>query len=113
VVRALTDEVGPRPAGSEGFARAAAWAVLKMNDAALSNVHAEDVKVTPWIRVSESAEIVWPAKQRLAMTALGGSVSTPEGGIEGEIVEAESLDALGALSDDVVRGKIVLVNVTT
>lgn len=113
LVRSLSDDVGPRPAGSEAFAKAAAWGLVHMRDAGLSNVHLEDAKVKPWIRLSERGDVVAPTKQHLSLTMLGGSISTPEGGLEGEVIEAESLEALSALPDDAVRGKIAFVGVVT
>src|SRR3974390_607623 len=47
-VRSLTDEVGPRMAGSPGDAAAVAWGIKTMKDLGLQSVHAEPVKVTHW-----------------------------------------------------------------
>jgi len=104
--RSLADEVGPRPAGSEGDRAAVAWAVAKMKSIGLSNVRAERVKVTVWTRGVETGEILFPHRQKLFLTALGGSVATPPGGIEGEVFEAASLEDLEARGAQA-RGKIV------
>jgi Zn-dependent M28 family amino/carboxypeptidase len=68
------------------------------------------VTVPHWVRGDEHAELLAPESQRLAVTALGGSVLTPEGGLEAEVVEVPTLEAIEALSADDVRGKIVFVN---
>ena len=54
------------------------------------NVHAEKVRVPVWQRGVETGEVTAPWPQKLALTALGGSVPTPEGGLEGEIIELPS-----------------------
>ena len=45
----------------------------------------------------------------LRVTALGGSVATPEGGIEAEVVEVRSFEQLQAMGD-AVKGKVVFFN---
>lgn len=107
IVRSLVDEVGPRMSGSTGDERAVAWAVRTMNELGLKNVHTERVEVPHWERGDATASLIEPIAQPLVLAALGGSVGTPEGGVEGEVVRVASLEALAALSDDAVRGKIV------
>jgi hypothetical protein len=106
--RSLADEVGPRPAGSAGDRSAVAWALARMRSLGLSNVRAERVRVTVWTRGVETGEILSPHRQTLALTALGGSIGTPAGGIEGEVFEAASLEDLEArAAAGQARGKIV------
>jgi carboxypeptidase Q len=109
IVRSLTDEVGPRLAGSPGDAAAVAWAVRTMTALGFSNVHSEPVLVPHWERGEEAARVVAPVSQRLVITALGGSVPTAPEGLEAEIVETDSLEALGKLGE-AVRGRIVFMN---
>jgi carboxypeptidase Q len=104
--RSLADDVGPRPAGSDGDRAAVVWAVAKMKLLGLSNVRAERVRVTVWTRGVETGEILSPHRQKLFLTALGGSVATPPAGIEGEVFEAASLEDLEARGAGA-RGKIV------
>src|SRR5688572_25538841 len=89
----LADEVGPRLAGSSGDARAVAWALDKMKILGLSNVRAEPVQVPHWERGEASAEFVAPYAQRLHLVALGGSVATPDAGLEAEVVGVPTLEA--------------------
>ncbi len=103
----LSDEVGPRLAGSDGDALAVKWAVEKMTALGLVNVHTEPVTVPHWVRGEERAELMAPVSRRLAVTALGGSVPTPDGGLEAEVVSVPSLEGLRALADDQVKGRIV------
>jgi len=110
LVQDLCDRVGPRPAGSENGRKAIAWAVDKMKSLGLQNVREEPVTVPHWVRGDERGELVSPESQRLSVTALGGSVETPEGGLEADVVEVPTLEAIDALSSDDVRGKIIFVN---
>ncbi len=111
VARSLSDEVGPRLAGSEGDARAVAWGVRTMNAMGFANVHTEPVMVPVWKRGAESAELVSPSHQPLAVTALGWSGSTPKGGVTAEVMEVDTVLALTNLPKDAAKGKIVFANV--
>jgi carboxypeptidase Q len=107
-LRTLTDGVGPRLAGSPGDAAAVAWGLATMKSLGFVNVRAEPVTVPHWRRGDEVGELLSPAPQRLILTALGGSVPTPQGGVEADVVEAESLEGVDALGERA-KGKIVLV----
>jgi carboxypeptidase Q len=106
----LTDTFGHRLAGEQSLADAIVWAVAQMRRDGLENVRAEKVMVPHWVRGAESAEIVAPVRDRLAMLGLGNSVGTPPEGLEAEAVVVRSfaeLDARGAA----LGGKIVVYNV--
>lgn len=107
IVQSLVDEVGPRLAGSEADARAVAWAVQKMKALGLSNVHTEHVEVSEWRRGPAHGRLVAPVTQPLSLVALGGSIGTPEQGVEADVVRVESIEALDALPREQVVGKIV------
>ncbi len=115
-VRSLTVEVGPRLAGSPGDRAGVAWGVRTLKDLGFKNVRAEKVTVPHWERGAESGEIVSPSSlmgqlaQPVAVAALGGSVGTPEGGIEAEVIEVPSVEALDRLDPAKARGKIVFIN---
>ena len=112
-LRRLTDEVGPRMSGSPGDRAAVAWAVDVTKSLGFSAVRAEPVTVPAWQRGAEWGEVVSPFPQRLVLAALGGSVATPETGLEAEVVEASSLEALEAMakaSPGAVKGKIVFLS---
>jgi carboxypeptidase Q len=110
IVRSLCDEVGPRLAGSPADRAAVAWAARTMQGLGLSNVHTESVRVTHWERGEGHAELVSPVAQRLAVAALGGSVGTPAGGVEADVVEAASIAELEKLDPAKVHGKIVFLD---
>ncbi len=109
-VASLTDTAGPRLAGSPGDPLAVAWGLARMEALGLSSVHAEPVTVRAWVRGEERVEVVSPAPHRLAAAALGGSVGTPAGGLDAEVVRVGSLEALRALAPEQARGRIVFVD---
>jgi carboxypeptidase Q len=106
----LTDTYGSRLSGSANLERAIEWAIETMKADGLENVRAEPVLVPTWVRGHESAEIVDPPRHPVAMLGLGGTVPTPPGGLEAEVVAVRSFDELRARRDEV-RGRIVLYDV--
>jgi len=105
----LTTEVGQRLAGTEAEARARDWAAARLKALGFANVHIETYDMPVWVRGAESAEIVAPFPQKLALAALGNSGATPPAGITAQVIGFESLDALIAADPAKVRGKIVFV----
>ncbi len=101
----LCDGAGPRLAGSPGQKRAeaigAAW--LKADGLRVS---LDPLKVPVWVRGEASLGVTVPRAESLAVLALGGSVATPEAGIEAPIVVIRDFSQLSAA----VKGKIVLYN---
>jgi carboxypeptidase Q len=110
IVEGLTTEVGQRLAGTEAEERARNWAVAKLKAMGFSNVRIENFTIPVWTRGAESAEIVSPFPQKLAVTGLGNSASTGPAGITGEIIGFGSIDELRAAPDERVRGKIVFID---
>lgn len=104
IVTSLTTEVGPRLAGSQAEARARVWAIKTLTERGFANVRNEPFEMNAWERHEEGAEILTPYPQPLAVTALGGSVSTKEDGLSAEVELFETLEDLkrapaGSLSD--------------
>jgi hypothetical protein len=110
IIEGLTTEVGQRMGGTEAEARARDWAVNTLRTLGFSNVRIERFAMPVWTRGAESAEILAPFPQKLALTAFGNSASTPAGGIVGEVVGFDALSDLIAAPDAAVRGKIVFVS---
>ena len=54
--------------------------------------------------------MVLGTNQKIVLTALGGSSSTPAEGLTGDVVVVNTFDELTALGRDKVAGKIVLFN---
>lgn len=107
IVQSLTTEVGPRLAGTTGDTAAVAWALTTLKDLGFSNVHAEPVTVPRWVRGTARVEITGPYPQLLVATSLGGSIGTPDDGIEAPVVQVSNLDDLAQLQPNDVQGKIV------
>ncbi len=108
---ALCDGIGPRLSGSAGDRASREWALETMRSDGLENVRSEPVLVPHWIRGDEEASLIRPARRPLGLTTLGGSIGTPPGGLEADVVMVTSFDELEALPDAEVRGRIVLFNV--
>src|SRR6266545_3300520 len=70
----LTDTIGNRLSGTAALDRAIQWAVDEMKQDGLENVHTERVMVPKWVRGTESADIVEPARHAIVMLGLGNSV---------------------------------------
>jgi Zn-dependent M28 family amino/carboxypeptidase len=109
-VMSLVTEVGPRSAGSSGDAAAVRWALNKLGSLGFSNVRTQDVLVPRWVRGHAEVTLAGPVPQPLVAVALGGSVGTSEEGVEAQVLEVASLDALNALPAATVGGKIVFIN---
>ena len=109
LLESLTTEIGPRPAASAAMHRAADWAVAHLTALGFENVHREAINMPAWTRGQETAEVTAPFPQRLVITALGGSVATPPGGIEAEIALFHSYDDLLAAAPGSLTGKIAVV----
>ena len=110
IVEGLTTEVGQRLAATEAEERAREWAVKKLTAMGFANVHVEPFDMPVWVRGAESAEIISPFPQKLAVAALGYSGSTGAQGVTGEIAYFESVDALRLAPDAAVKGKIVFID---
>src|SRR5713101_1207419 len=112
----LTENIGPRPAGSPQAQAASEYVASEMRKLGL-DVHLEEALVSHWVRGEEKAELVeFPGQppqvnQKIILTALSGGTATPAEGITAEVVVVHSFDELTALGRDKVAGKIVLFNV--
>ena len=89
----LTDNIGPRLSGSKGAALAVRWTTQQFRAWGI-DVRNERVVVPHWVRGEERARLVSHNDQRIVLTALGGSVATPAGGLTGEVIEVQSFDHL-------------------
>jgi hypothetical protein len=111
----LTNNIGPRLSGSPQAQKAVEYLAAELRRLGLE-VTLEKVMVPHWVRGEESAQLVeWPGMvagttQKVYVTALGGSVATPAGGITAEIVVVNDFEELKALPDSAVKGKIVVYN---
>ena len=109
IVTSLTTEVGPRLAGSEAEARARAWAVDMLAEKGFANVRIELFEMDAWERHEEGAEILAPYPQPLAVTALGGSISTEKEGLSAQVALFETLEDLKRAPEGSLSGRIAYV----
>lgn len=107
----LTTQIGPRLSGSPGADRAVAWTERVMIRAGLTNVRLVPCMVPKWVRGDREFAAMSVGERKLALNvcALGGSVGTPSGGVEAEVIEVHSLAEAEALGDRG-KGKIVFFN---
>ncbi|HEX6884478.1 MAG TPA: M28 family peptidase [Planctomycetota bacterium] len=100
-----------RLSGSEGAARAVEWGRATMLALGLENVRLEPVRVPHWERGElEELVVVEPAAhagERLPILALGGSVATPAGGTQAEVIAVTSFEELAQRAAEA-AGKLVL-----
>ena len=114
-LRHLTDNIGPRIAGSAQAQHAVEYVANEMR-ALGATVTLEKTTVPHWVRGEETGALTtWPGgapntTQKVVLTALGGSVATPHDGISAPVVVVDSFSALRALPKDAVKGKILLFN---
>ena len=110
ITESLTTEIGPRVGGSPEEAKAREWAVAKFKEIGLQNVRIEPFTMPYWERGIETASILSPNPQQLYITSLGGSVATPEGGIEAELVYFPTFEDLKNAPEGGLDGKIVFIS---
>lgn len=111
----MSNNIGPRLSGSAQAQRAVEYVADEMRALGL-DVRLQEVKVPHWVRGTETGEIVeFPGMapgttQKVVLTALGGSVATPESGLAADVIVVSDFAELGRLGRGEVQGKIVLFN---
>jgi len=103
----LSDRFGHRFSGSASLEAAIDWVLAEMQRDGLQNVRGEPVMVPRWVRGAESLELVRPRRAPVPMLGLGGSIGTPRGGIEAEVMVVTTFEELQQRAAEA-RGKIVL-----
>jgi Zn-dependent M28 family amino/carboxypeptidase len=111
----LSNNIGPRLSGSPQAQTAVEYVAAELRKLGLE-VQLEKVMVPHWVRGEETGALteypgMSPATtQKIVLTALGGSVATPNEGLTAEVVVVNNFDELTALGRERVAGKIVLFN---
>ncbi len=110
MLRSLCETAPARLSGSPNAARAVEWGLTTMREIGLSNVRAEPVRVPHWERgTPETCELVGDDGAVLGayrILALGGSIATPPGGVEAEVVRVRGFEELETRADEL-AGRIV------
>src|SRR5215472_11708467 len=108
----LTENIGPRLSGSPQAEAAVNYVAAELKQLGL-DVELEKVTVPHWVRGAETADLVeYPgqaqgANQKVVLTALGGSTSTPADGLTAEVVVVNNFEELKSLGREKISGKIV------
>jgi len=101
--------LGPRFAGSEQATESVLY-FKEVLDSLGFETKLQEVKVPRWVRGPQ--ERAWMLEgetaREMSVTALGGSIATPEGGLRGKIVEINSFEQLDSLN---LEGKIAFFNI--
>jgi len=111
----LSNNIGARLSGSAQAQRAVEYVAAELRKLGLE-VQLEKVMVPHWVRGAETADLTeFPGMapgttQKVVLTALGGSVATPNDGVTAEVVVVNNFEELQALGRERVAGKIVLFN---
>lgn len=111
----LSNNIGPRLSGSPQAQAAVEYVAAELRKLGLE-VRLEKVMVPHWVRGEETGALTdYPGMapnttQKIVLTALGGSVATPNDGLTAEVVVVDNFDELRALGRERVAGKIVLFN---
>ncbi len=108
-LRVLCDEIGGRVSGTEAGRNARAFVERLFNRYQLSNVHEEPFEMFGWERGPFACEFIEPYRKQLHAVALANTPSTPDEGIEAEVIDVghgnpAQLEPLGSE----VAGKFVL-----
>lgn len=111
----LSNNIGPRLSGSKQAQRAVEYVADEMRHLG-AEVRLQKLKVPHWERGVETGElVVFPGmaagtRQKVVLTALGGSVATSADGLTADVVVVTSYEELNRLGRKGVEGKIVLFN---
>lgn len=111
-LRELTDSYGGRLTGSPAYQRASEWAVAKFHSYGITNVHVEPFTIpNGWQRGWANGEMLAPISRHLYIESLGWSVSTPPGGVKGDVVVLSDISPEKIKSQaGQIKGHIVLLD---
>ena len=105
-LRDLADAFGGRLSGSPTYEHAAEWAVTQFRSDGIQNVRMEAFTIpNGWQRGWAQGEMTSPMERPLHVASLGWSPSTPQGGVQGDVVvisdlSPDSIAAQGAQIKD-------------
>lgn len=112
-LRQLTKDIGHRLSGSQSAFDAMDWGQGVLEGYGADSVWVMPVQVPSWTRgtVATATAIIDGEAHPLHVTALGGSVGTPnDEPLRAQVVQVKSLDRLGELPREDVEGRLVLFN---
>ena len=104
--------LGGRPSGSVSAERAVQYTKTELEKLGVDKVWLQPVMVPKWTRgLAEYAYVLIKGNTTTVnITALGGSVATPDAGLKAEVIEVQGLEDLARYGKDQIEGKIVFFN---
>lgn len=109
----LSNEIGGRLSGSLEAEKAVQYTKEVMQEIGLDSVWLQPVLVPKWTRGVPEYSYIETApgiSSVVNVCALGGSVSTPDGGLKAEVIEVKGIEELEVLGKEAIEGKIVFYN---
>lgn len=109
----LSNQIGPRLSGSYNAERAVQYTKEELEKLGLDKVWLQSVMVPKWVRgPKETAyvEVAGNSRRDVKITALGGSIAAPAGGIKARVIEVQGIKDLSKLGENEIKGKIVFFN---
>jgi carboxypeptidase Q len=108
----LSNQIGGRLSGSENAEKAVQYTKTELEKLGLDKVWLQPVMVPKWVR-GEKEEAYFQINNDILnvnICALGGSVATPNLGLEAQVIEVQNFEELEAIGKDQIKGKIVFFN---
>lgn len=109
----LSNDIGARLSGSLNAQKAVEYTKKQLDSLGLDKVWLQPVMVPKWVRGGKEyayAETAPGVTRDLKITALGGSVATPEGGTKAKVIEVQGIEDLARYGEARIKGKIVFFN---
>ncbi|NAS11209.1 M20/M25/M40 family metallo-hydrolase [Poritiphilus flavus] len=109
----LSNQIGGRLSGSVQAEQAVRYTRIQLDSLGLDRVWLQSVMVPKWVRGTPEFAYIETRPgitSNVPITALGGSVSTPVGGIKAKVIEVQGIEDLAVKGRDQIEGKIVFYN---
>ncbi len=109
----LSNQIGGRLSGSVQAEQAIAYTKAELDSMGLDRVWLQPVMVPKWVRGTPEFAYIESKPgytSNVPICALGGSVSTPPGGVKANVIEVNELSDLETIGKEKIQGKIVFFN---
>ncbi|MGB5377333.1 M28 family peptidase, partial [Muriicola sp.] len=109
----LSNQIGGRLSGSVQAEQAITYTKAELDSLGLDRVWLQPVMVPKWVRGTPEFAYIESKPgytSNVPICALGGSVSTPPGGVKANVIEVRELSDLEKLGKEKIQGKIVFFN---